>query len=99
MKRTVVDDLILKVPDSQIEALSEKLIDTLLSSKKSSAIPPSLIKAILTATRDGVLRTKSGARFLLEASILAEKEKTPTILTELGLEEVGQMAKGLAQEV
>jgi hypothetical protein len=99
MKRTVVDDLIFRVPDNQIEPLSDKLIDNLLSSQKPSAIPPGLIKAILTAGRDGVLKTKGGTRFLLEASMLAEKEKTPKILLEMGLEEAAEMAEAIAREV
>ena len=98
MNHAAITDLILNITDSQLEQLSQRLIDTLLSSQKSSAIPPGLIKAILGAAREGVLKTKNGMRLLLEASILSEREKTSMILAELGLMEASEMVKGPAQE-
>ncbi|UCG36450.1 MAG: hypothetical protein JSV64_07550 [Candidatus Bathyarchaeota archaeon] len=86
-----LEKVVRKIPSSQREATSEKLIDIVLKSRNSKKMPSSLAKTILYYWQKEQLASEVGLQRLLKASLLIDPEKTTAVLRELGFEKLAAM--------
>lgn len=86
-----LEKVVRKIPSSQREATSEKLIDIVLKSRNSKRMPSSLAKTILYYWQKEQLASEVGLQRLLKASLLIDQEKTTAVLRELGFEKLAAM--------
>ncbi len=91
---TDVEDILKHIPQQAASPLHKTLIDIILKSKNAQALPPNLAKSLLNMYRADRLESPEGAKTLLEASILLEKEKTAEKLQELNLNDAAAKVKG-----
>ena len=70
------------IPVEKREALSDKLVDLLLKSKKEDKMPSDLANTILSQWQQGSLTNETGLAALLEAAVLLEPEKTMEFLEQ-----------------
>jgi len=70
---------------SKWEAVSDRLVDFILTSKNDEKMPKHLADSILQQWKNGTLTNEQGLAMLLEAAVLLEPEKTLEALTVLGL--------------
>lgn len=77
--------LVETIPVAKREALSNKLIDLILTSKNDEKMPGRLAKTMLYHWQNDVLIGESGLTALLEAAALLEPDKTIEAFTELDL--------------
>lgn len=80
------------VPTEQLEPLSDKLLNFILTTKNDGKMPTTLANAMLCKMQHGAIKSKTGVAVLLEAAMLLEPEKTMAALGEM------QLAK-LAEEI
>jgi hypothetical protein len=86
--------LIKMVPVSKKEALLNKLVDAILSSKNDDKMPSQLANTILHKWQQDLLISESGLTALLEAAIMLDPAKTVEALTALQLTDIaGQIAE------
>ncbi len=78
------------IPLSKLHDLSDKLVDSILTSKSDDRMPSALAKTILHYWRQNLLENEHGLTALLEASVLLEPEKTVATLSELQLVDVAE---------
>jgi len=74
-------------------ALSDRLVDLVLSSKNDDKMPSQLANTILSHWQKGALSTQPGLTALLEAAVALEPEKTVAALTELQLTNIAEQLK------
>jgi len=91
-----LDEVIHLVPHSLKQAVSGKLLDIILKSKKTNKISSSLAKTILHDWQKDLVNTEDGLKHLLEAALNMEPEKTMQCFEKLGLTEVNQKLKDVA---
>jgi hypothetical protein len=85
------------IPVEKREALSDKLLNYLLKSKKEKKMPSSLAKCFLSQWQTGGFDDEVGLAVLLEATAHLEPEKTTEFLEqELQLAEVAKALKEVA---
>ncbi len=78
-------EIIEKVKDEERNVLSVKLTDVLLEAKGGAAVPSSLTKKILYEWQGDQLSSDKGLKYLLKAAMLADEERSKTILDEMDL--------------
>jgi hypothetical protein len=78
-------EIIEKVKDEERNVLSVKLTDVLLEAKGGTAVPSSLAKKILYEWQGDHLSSDKGLKYLLKAAMLADEERSKTILDEMDL--------------
>jgi len=70
------------VPVEKREAISDKLIDLVLTSKNDEKMPASLANTLLYHWQRNLLASDSGLATLLEAAVLLEPDKTVEVLEQ-----------------
>ncbi len=85
--------LIETVPPGKKEALLNKLVDIMLSSKSDDRMPSRLANRILHEWQQDTLISEFGLTALLEAAILLDPAKTVEGLTALELADVAGLVK------
>jgi len=80
-------------------AVSDKLVDIILTSKNDEKMPSQLANTILSHWQRDVLSTQAGLTALLEAAVVLEPEKTVTALNELQLTSIAEQIKGALVQV
>lgn len=85
--------LIETVPVAKKEALLNKLVDVILSSKNDDKMPGQLANTILYQWQQDTLITESGLTTLLEAAVLLDSAKTVEVLTALELTDIAGLIK------
>ena len=78
------------MPVSKREILSDTLIDFILTSKNDDKLANQLAKAILAHWQNDNLKGESGLATLLESAVLAEREKTLSVLNELQMQDIAE---------
>jgi len=68
--------MVKSIPKENREKLSDRLVDTILKSKRGDKMPDRLAKSILSRWSQGPLTDDDSLAELLEASVLLEPEKT-----------------------
>lgn len=81
-----LDEIIKRIPQSSFEKVSDDLVRLLLGSANADKVPEGLAKGILLSWECDELTKPSGLRTLLEASMIAEKDKTVALLQSLGIQ-------------
>ena len=84
------------IPSSKRQIASNKLVDSILTSKNDEKMPNALANTILHYWQQNLLESEHGLTVLLEASVLLEPEKTVTALNELQLTDI---AEGIRAEM
>jgi hypothetical protein len=85
------------IPVEKREALSDKLLNYLLKTKKENNMPSSMAKCFLSQWQTGGFDDEAGLAVLLEATALVELEKTTAFLEqELQLADVAKAVKEAA---
>jgi hypothetical protein len=85
------------IPVEKREALSDKLLNYLLKTKKEKNMPSSMAKCFLSQWQTGGFDDEAGLAVLLEATALVELEKTTAFLEqELQLADVAKAVKEAA---
>lgn len=85
--------LIETVPVSKKEALLNKLVDAILSSKNDDKMPSQLANTILHKWQQDMLIAESGLTALLEAAVMLDPAKTVEALTALELIDIAGQIK------
>jgi len=75
------------------EALSNKLVDFILTSKNDEKMPSQLAHTILHYWQQDTLEGESGLTALLEAALLLEPEKTINVFSELEMANIAEQVK------
>ncbi len=86
--------LVETVPPGKKDALLNKLVDIILSSKNDDKMPGRLANTILHQWQQDTLLSEYGLTALLEAAVLLDSEKTVETLTALELKDVAEIVKG-----
>ena len=73
------------VDESQMQSLSDKLVDLILTTKNDEKMPGALARRFLHLWQQDRLLSKLGLAVLLEAGVTLEPEKTLSTLSELNL--------------
>jgi hypothetical protein len=73
------------VDESRWQALSDKLVDLILTTKNDEKMPNALARRFLHLWQQDYLVSKTGLALLLEASVRLEPEKVLSTLSELNL--------------
>ena len=73
------------VDESRWQALSDKLVDLILTTKNDEKMPNALARRFLHLWQQDQLVSKMGLTVLLEASVRLEPEKALSTLSELDL--------------
>ena len=73
------------VDESQMQSLSDKLVDLILTTKNDEKMPGALARRFLHLWQQDRLMSKLGLAVLLEAGVRLEPEKTLSTLSELNL--------------
>jgi hypothetical protein len=73
------------VDESRWQALSDKLVDIILTTKNDEKMPNSLARRFLHIWQQDHLVSKIGLTVLLEAAVRLEPEKVLSTLSELNL--------------
>jgi hypothetical protein len=85
------------IPVEKREALSDKLLNYLLKTKKENNMPSSMAKCFLSQWQTGGFDDEAGLAVLLEATALVELEKTTEFLEkDLQLADVAKAVKEAA---
>jgi hypothetical protein len=85
------------IPVEKREALSDKLLNYLLKTKKEKNMPSSMAKCFLSQWQTGGFDDEAGLAVLLEATALVELEKTTEFLEkDLQLADVAKAVKEAA---
>jgi hypothetical protein len=85
------------IPVEKREALSDKLLNYLLKTKKENNMPSSMAKCFLSQWQTGGFDDEAGLAVLLEATVTVELEKTTAFLEqELQLADVAKAVKEAA---
>jgi hypothetical protein len=85
------------IPVEKREALSDKLLNYLLKTKKENNMPSSMAKCFLSQWQTGGFDDEAGLAVLLEATATVELEKTTAFLEqELQLADVAKAVKEAA---
>ena len=93
----VYKKIVKMIPVEKREALSEKLLNYLLKSKKEAKMPSSMAYCFLSQWQTGTFDDEVGLAVLLEATALVELEKTTEFLEqELQLANVAKAVKEAA---
>ena len=93
----VYKKIVKMIPVEKREALSDKLLNFLLKSKKEAKMPSSLAQCFLSQWQTGTFDDEVGLAVLLEATALLEPEKTIDFLEqELQLADVAKAVKEAA---
>lgn len=82
-----------KIPTSMYEMLTDKIIDALLEAKEGANITSSQAKTILYHSMKGQLASKAGIANLVEALIIADRQRAVEIMNESGLKEAALALK------
>ena len=85
--------LIETVPPGKKEALLNKLVDIMLSSKSEDKMPSRLANTILNQWQQDTLISEFGLTALLEAAVLLDPAKTVEALTSLELTDIAWLVK------
>jgi hypothetical protein len=83
--QSIATEIAYKIPVSLQETLMSKLVDLILTSSNTSAMPSSLAKDILYNWHKNGLRGISALELILGASLKLEPVRTAEILKELGM--------------
>ncbi len=86
--------LVETVPPGKKEALLNKLVDVILSSKNDDIMPSRLANRILHQWQQDTLISEFGLTSVLEAAILLDSTKTVESLTTLELTDIAELVKG-----
>jgi len=81
------------IPVAKWEALSDKLVDFILTSKNDEKMPSPLANTILHYWQQDILKRESGLAVLLEAALLLEPDKTVNAFTELQMANIAEQIK------
>lgn len=81
------------IPVAKWEAVSDRLVDLVLTSKNDENMPSQLANRILYYWQQDVLKSESGIAALLEAAILLEPDKATNALSELQIGEIAEQVK------
>jgi len=81
------------IPIGKWGALSDKLVDFILTSKNDEKMSSQLANTILHHWQQSVLKSETGLAALLEAALLLEPEKTINAFGELQMENVAEQIK------
>jgi len=82
-----------QIPASKWEAISDKLIDIILTSKNDDKLPSRLANNMLRYWQNNNLNSEPGLATLLEAAVLVELEKTLGALNELQMPNLAELIK------
>jgi hypothetical protein len=88
--------LIETVPVGKKEALLNKLVDVVLSSKSDDKMPSHLANTILYQWQQDTLISEFGLTALLEAAVLLDPAKTVEVLTALELTDIAGLIRDAA---
>ncbi len=86
--------LVETVPPGKKDALLNKLVDIILSSKNDDKMSGKLANTILHQWQQDTLLSEFGLTALLEAAVLLDSPKTIETLTALELNDVAEIVKG-----
>jgi len=90
----VYKKIVKMIPVEKREALSDKLLNYLLKSKKEAKMPSSMAYCFLSQWQTGTFEDEIGLAVLLEATALLEPEKTTEFLEkDLQLADVAKAIK------
>ena len=78
------------VPDEKLGALSDQLVNFILTTKNEGKMPVKLANCMLSTMQMGAIKSKTGVAVLLEAALLLEPEKTMTALGEMQLAQLAE---------
>lgn len=85
--------LIELLPVEKWDAISNRLVDLILTSKNDDKLPGQLATAILHQWQNDTLKNEEGIIVLLQAAILLEPEKTTAAFNELQMTNVAEQIK------
>jgi hypothetical protein len=85
--------LIHMAPVGKWEPLSDKLVDSILSSKNGEKMSSQLANTILHYWQQDVLDSEAGLIALLKAALLLEPDKTINVLNEMQMENIAEQVK------
>jgi hypothetical protein len=86
--------LIGMTPIEKRDALSDKLVDFILTSKNDEKMPSQLANTLLYFWQQNLLKTENGLAILLEAALLLEPEKTVNVFGVLQMTNIAEQIKG-----
>ncbi|MFB0562809.1 MAG: hypothetical protein ACETWM_16545 [Candidatus Lokiarchaeia archaeon] len=81
-------ELVSRIDTKVRENLVEDLIDAVLETENSKAMPAEYARAVLQLWRRGKLDTNNGLRALFKASLSVEPEKTADVCEKHGCQEL-----------
>jgi hypothetical protein len=83
------------VPAEKLGALSDQLLNFVLTTKNDGKMPTKLANCMLSAMQQGIIKNKMGVSVLLEAALLLEAEKTMAALSEMQMTQlIEEIKKG-----
>ena len=93
----VYKNIVKMIPVEKRGALSDKLLNYLLKTKKENNLPSSMAKCFLSQWQSGTFDDEVGLAVLLEATAMVELEKTTNFLEQdLQLADVAKAVKEAA---
>jgi hypothetical protein len=82
------------VPAEKLGALSDQLLNYVLTTKNEGKMPTKLANCMLSTMQMGEIKAKTGVAVLLEAALLLEPEKTMAALGEMQLTQLAEAVRG-----